>query len=210
MSHENPEPYVPASYDPMNTESVSAAICRELERQPLVRLPPDIPQFDGSGLYAIYYTGESVDIYNPLAALNIPVYVGKSNAHNGSTGKRTSAPQRLWRRVCEHHASIVGAGLPIDEFRSRFLLLPDVHNGLGERGLLVNYRPVWNDVLNGFGSREQGSTTRQSSRSKWDTVHRGRARTFGKEKHSRESLEESLRVRISQQVEEYGRAPWRD
>jgi hypothetical protein len=42
--------YVPAYFDPMDTEHVTSAICQELERQPLFRIDPLIGRFDGSGL----------------------------------------------------------------------------------------------------------------------------------------------------------------
>jgi hypothetical protein len=51
--------YAPAYYDPMDTAHITAAICQELERQPLIRLDPLVGRFDGSGLYAIYYDGET-------------------------------------------------------------------------------------------------------------------------------------------------------
>lgn len=45
-------PYQAVYYDPLGTENVTSAICRELERRPLT---PPIDRFDGAGLYAIYY-----------------------------------------------------------------------------------------------------------------------------------------------------------
>lgn len=60
--------YAPEFYDPLGTESVTASICRELERQPLISLDPKIDRFEGSGLYALYYRGESVSLYAPLRA----------------------------------------------------------------------------------------------------------------------------------------------
>lgn len=57
--------------------------------------------------------------------------------------------------------------------------MPDVHIDLGENGLRVGYKPVWNAVFKGFGSHEQGSSTRSGAQSAWDAAHPGRTRTYG-------------------------------
>ena len=206
-----PDPdYLPQFFDPMSTEHVSRAVCRELERQPLVMFEPEIPRFNGSGLYAIYYQGESVELYKPLASYKIPVYVGQAESHNSATGKGSKARDRLWKRISGHKRSISDGELPINEFGVRLLLLPDVHANLGENGLRVNYLPAWNTVLHGFGSNEQGSSTRKSARTKWDTVHQGRSRTFGEEKHDRHTLIGLVQKHITIQISSYGEAPWRE
>lgn len=203
-------PYLPKYYDPLGTENVTAAICRELERQPLVPLAPPIDRFDGSGLYAIYYDGKTLELYAPLAGRKIPVYVGQALSHNSATGRATGGRNPLWSRVQQHSQSISGAqNLSLSEFGIRLLLLPDVHSDLGENGLRVFYKPVWNAILNGFGSHEQGSSTRRSSRSKWDTVHPGRNRTFGENRHDRDALIAEARAHMTEQLATYDAAPWR-
>ncbi len=202
--------YRPEYYDPLGTENVTSAICRELERQPLVPLDPPIDRFDGAGLYAIYYRGTAFDLYAPLAGRKIPVYVGQALSHNSATGAATGDGSPLWSRVQQHRQSIDGAdNLSLGDFGVRLLLLPDVHADLGENGLRVFYRPVWNAVLNGFGSHEQGSSTRKSSRSKWDTIHPGRNRTFGEDKHDPVLLMAKARAHIADQIASYEAAPWR-
>lgn len=76
VAENSPSVYTPASYDPMNTQNITSAICRELERQPFAPFSPDIPTVEGSGLYAIYYRGDSLPLYAPLTGYKIPVYVG--------------------------------------------------------------------------------------------------------------------------------------
>lgn len=202
--------YVPTFYDPMGTENVTSAICRELERQSLVLLDPPIDRFEKSGLYAIYYLGGALDLYAPLAGLKIPVYVGQALSHNSATGAATGGKSPLWNRIQEHSQSIEGAeNLSLGDFGVRLLLLPDVHSDLGENGLRVFYRPVWNAILTGFGSHEQGPTTRQSGRSRWDTVHPGRSRTFGASKHDPDLLIAKARAHIARQLAHYQSAPWR-
>jgi hypothetical protein len=202
--------YTPTFYDPMGTENVTSAICRELEHQPLVLLDPPIDRFDGSGLYAIYFRGTSFGLYAPLAGLKIPVYVGQALSHNSATGAATGGRSPVWSRVQQHSQSIAGAeNLSLADFGVRLLLLPDVHSDLGENGLRVFYRPVWNAILTGFGSHEQGASTRQSSRSRWDTVHPGRNRTFGASTHDADLLTDRARDHIDGQLASYQTAPWR-
>lgn len=200
--------YLPAFFDPIGTERITAAICQELERQPLISLHHELPRFEGSGLYAIYYHGKKVALYAPLANYKIPVYVGQALSHNSATGAAVGSRTPLWERTRDHRASIDGSELPVAEFGVRLLRLPDVHADLGENGLRVNYLPVWNAVLSGFGSHEQGSSTRQSSRSKWDTVHPGRRRTFGASRHDKGDLELLVQAHINKQVASYDSVPW--
>lgn len=199
--------HMPATYDPMGTENITAAICRELERQPLIPLDHEIDRFEGSGLYAIYYNGNTERIYERLKNHNIPVYVGQAVSHNSQTGVAAAAAWPLWRRIRLHRKSIEGAGL-LGEFGIRLLLLPDVYANLGENGLRVFYRPVWNAILTGFGSNEQGPSTRRSKRSKWDTVHSGRQRTHGGEVYDVGDLLALVRDHITSQLERYDEAPW--
>ena len=151
-------------------------------------------------------------MYQPLAVTKIPVYVGQALSHNSATGKETAGgSSRLWQRIRDHSRSISGtADLILGEFGARLLAMPDVHSDLGENGLRVFYKPVWNAILNGFGSHEQGQSTRQSGKSRWDTVHPGRARTFGDTKYDRQDLIAQAREHISEQLANYGAAPWRD
>jgi hypothetical protein len=200
--------YAPAYYDPLDTEHITAMICQELERQPLVPLDPLVGGFQGSGLYAIYYNGRTVPLYRPLTGTRIPVYAGQALSHNSATGVAVRARRPLWGRLRNHHASIGGSDLSAAEFGVRLLCLPDVHADLGENGLRVFYKPVWNAILSGFGGHEQGPTTRQSARSKWDTVHPGRNRTFGADKHDRAELIRAVGKHIAVQIASYQNAPW--
>lgn len=200
--------YVPAYFDPMDTQHITFAICQELECQRLIPLEPLVGKFEGSGLYAIYYDGQTTPLYQPLSGTNIPVYVGQALSHNSATGVAVNEPTPLWRRLRDHHASIDGSDLPAAEFGARVLRMPDVHADLGENGLRVFYQPAWNAVLKGFGSHEQGSSTRQGARSKWDTVHPGRNRSFGAERHNRDDLLRAAAEHIQAQLARSATAPW--
>lgn len=203
-----PTEYTPASFDPLSTEQIANTICETFERQPLVSMTQEIPRFEGSGLYALYYRGTSVELYLPLSALQIPVYAGQALSSNSSTGEKVQEKYPLYSRLKQHRTSISEGGLLIAEFRFRALLLPDVHADLGENGLRVGYQPLWNSKFKGFGSKEQGSTTRQSKKSKWDTVHDGRRRTHGGVVHDAAVLIATAKAHIEHQVIGYEALPW--
>lgn len=198
----------PAYFDPLSTERLTRIICRQFEEQEPVGLNNEVSAFEGSGLYAIYYEGDSEELYRPLARLVIPVYAGQARSTNSATGRTAGEPRPLWGRVRQHRRSIDEGGLNPAEFSVRLLLMPDVHIDMGENGLRVGYQPVWNAVLTGFGSHEQGSTTRRSGRSKWDTVHQGRSRTYGETAHDRDALVAQAADAIRRQVDTYEDLPW--
>lgn len=200
--------YSPESFDPLSTTRLSNTICEMLERQPLVSMADEIPRFGGAGLYALYYRGDSVELYHPLAKLQIPVYAGQGRSSNSATGATVTVPRPVFSRLRVHRMSIIQGGLPIAEFRFRALLMPDVHADLGENGLRVGYQPVWNSLLKGFGSNEQGATTRKSGKTKWDTVHDGRSRTYGEVVHETDQLITAAKNHIEWQIEEYPRLLW--
>jgi hypothetical protein len=204
-----PDYLPPEYYDPMDTENITSAVCRELERQPLVPLTPQIARFNGSGLYAIYYVGSGEPLYAPLSQYKIPVYAGQALSHNSATGTAARTQNPLWQRVRGHGRSVTGGGLRLNEFGVRLLRMPDVHADLGENGLRVTYEPVWNAILRGFGSNEQGSTTRKSARTKWDTVHPGRRRTYGENPHDRDELVAQAKAHIARQIAADQNVPWR-
>jgi hypothetical protein len=203
-----PSEYTPASFDPLSTGQIANTICATFERQPLVSMVSEIARFDGSGLYALYYRGDSEDLYRELATLQIPVYAGQALSSNTATGLRVRERFPLHGRLRQHRTSITDGGLPIAEFRFRALLLPDVHADLGENALRVGYQPVWNSILTGFGSNEQGPTTRQSKKTKWDTVHPGRRRSHGGEIYDPDVLNANVKAHIERQVSRYGGLPW--
>jgi hypothetical protein len=70
------------------------------------------------------------------------------------------------------------------------------------------YQPVWNAILKGFGSHEQGSSARASGRSPWDTVHPGRSRTVGSDTRDRDQLARRAAEHIAAELANYGAAPW--
>lgn len=159
-----PTDYTPNSFDPLSTEQIANTIYETFERQPLVSMTHEIPRFEGSGLYALYYRGTSMDMYPPLAHLQIPVYAGQALSSNSAAGEKVREKYPLHSRLKQHRLSIIEGGLPIAEFHFRALLLPDVHADLGENGLRVGYQPLWNSRLKSFDSKEQDATTARARR----------------------------------------------
>lgn len=191
--------FSPEYFDPLSTSDLTAIICRKFEEQP----PHDLsglPPFEGAGLYAIYYAGTTDPLYVPLSGRLIPLYVGSAQSHNSATGASARSATPLRSRLRDHTRSIEQSALDLSEFRVRLLLMPDVHIDLGENGLRVGYKPVWNSILTGFGSHEQGSTTRQGQQSKWDAVHSGRSRTHGAQRDDRDSLAALVTEMVGRQV----------
>lgn len=176
----------PHRFDPLAIENLAESLVVHLlntEATPLSQ----IGDFKGAGCYAIYYTGQRMphDAYRDLAKVNIdgrfhmPVYVGKAVPSGGRKGvevaKGTEAPA-LFKRLKEHRSSIEAAeNLHVEDFHARWLALDAVWIPLGESLLITRYTPVWNALVDGFGNHNPGSGRAGGVRSRWDTLHPGRA-----------------------------------
>jgi hypothetical protein len=69
-------------FDPLAVENIGVTLAVELLEQPLTEMPPLEP-FPGSGIYALYYSGEN-EAYRTLVELDTrrfkyPVYIGKAS-----------------------------------------------------------------------------------------------------------------------------------
>ena len=152
---------------------------------PVHPLPP-ADDFTGTGIYAIYYTGQH-EHYKPYSELNRlsynhPIYVGKAvpsgwrQARTSDTGSLLS--RELQRRLREHTKSIKLANFDIDSFWCRFVIFEnDVSDMIGtiEAALIKLNRPIWNSVVDGFGNHDPGSGRYKQAKSDWDVLHPGRA-----------------------------------
>ncbi len=104
-------------------------------KTPIVHLPPQ-RRFFGSGVYALYYTG-NFELYSLLATANRnnciwPIYVGEAVPPGWRTGRITkSSGTTLYSRLREHHHSILQVEnlSPID-FRCRFMILVNIESDL--------------------------------------------------------------------------------
>ncbi len=142
-----------------------------------------ISRFVGSGVYALYYVGDS-DLYTRLSEVNLwdcvyPIYVGKAVPPGWRTGRvRTSTTPDVYRRLKEHKNSIIRVmNLHIDDFRCRFIILNDLESDLivpFEAELIRRYKPLWNMTVDGFGNHDPGSGRYNQAKSEWDVLHPGR------------------------------------
>lgn len=152
---------------------------------PIRELPP-AESFQGTGVYALYYTGRT-GIYAKYGELNRlayshPIYVGKA-VPKGWRQARTADAQapnsrELVSRLRQHGRSIeLGSGVKLPDFMCRFMIFEDAGSdmiGTIEAALIKLHRPLWNSALDGFGNHDPGSGRYNQAKSDWDVVHVGR------------------------------------
>lgn len=142
-----------------------------------------VSNFSGAGVYAIYYSGPFPS-YKPLSALNkagaeYPIYVGKAIPTGGRKGASVDASldsTALSKRLQEHRATIEAVpSLRIADFTYRFLVVDDIWISLGEALIIQRFRPLWNQVVDGFGNHDPGNGRYGGRRPAWDELHPGRS-----------------------------------
>ena len=152
---------------------------------PVHPLPPP-ETFLGTGVYALYYTGQN-PLYRKYAELNrlsyrYPIYVGKA-VPKGWRQSRTSdssltQSRELHSRLREHGRNIaIGAELSIDDVMCRFVILEDDASdmiGTMEAALIKLNQPLWNVAIDGFGNHDPGRGRYEQAKSDWDVIHPGR------------------------------------
>jgi hypothetical protein len=153
------------AYNPLDKIHLVEDVVRALLARPIVGLPPS-ESFVGAGLCALYYAGD-FSAYRRIAEQNrqdawaLPIYVGKAvpaGARKGGYGLDEPLGQVLYRRLCEHAASIQQtANLALSDFRCRYLVVDDIWIPLGESLLISMFVPLWNYSLDGFGNHDSGS-----------------------------------------------------
>ncbi len=152
---------------------------------PVHPLPPS-ERFDGTGVYALYYTGNnsSYTRYGHLNRLEYkyPIYVGKA-VPAGWRQSRVShdvskSSSELYLRLREHSRSIEKVnGIELGHFSTRFVIFEAESSdmiGTIEAALIKLNRPLWNTTLDGFGNHDPGRGRYNQARSDWDVVHPGR------------------------------------
>ena len=168
-------------YDPVDKKNLAEGIVRRIGAQPAHPMPPN-GNFTGAGVYLLYYVGK-FPAYSPIAKANtkskfgMPIYVGKADPAGTRKGSGLDpAPgTAIVGRLRDHAARIQATeNLKIEDFYFRFVVLNHVWIRLGEAGLIDHYRPLWNAVLDGFGSKIPGRNRQSQQRSAWDTMHPGK------------------------------------
>ncbi len=152
---------------------------------PVHTLPPP-ETFLGTGVYALYYTGQN-PLYGKYAELNrlaysYPIYVGKAVPKGWRQSRISDSPlnqsRELHNRLREHSRSItVGAELLLEEFMCRFVIFEDEASdmiGTIEAALIKLNQPLWNVAIDGFGNHDPGRGRYEQAKSDWDVIHPGR------------------------------------
>jgi hypothetical protein len=165
----------PTILDPYQPEVLGRLIGETLLSQPRNQLA-SLPQFYGSGVYAIYYRG-SHEAYSLISGSDTPIYAGKADPPDPLAATPIDQGTRLAVRLSEHAKSIRAAtNLDIADFDCRFLVVKSGLQKAAEDYLLSFFKPVWNQTLcSGFGKHGDNPSVRSNTRSEWDTLHPGRA-----------------------------------
>lgn len=134
---------MPDVYNPLDKANLGKSVADALLAQMPISLE-NLEQFEGAGIYAIYYCG-AFEAYKPLSEANKkgsawPIYVGKAIPSGGRKGASLTASARgttLYRRLAEHRESVrtvesANGGLAIEEFAVRYLVVDDIWIPLGE------------------------------------------------------------------------------
>lgn len=168
----------PRPYNPLDLTAIAHNIEATLLQQAPQPMPPS-KAFQGAGIYAIYYLGD-FGPYKPVssAGCTVPIYVGRAlppGARQGKVGIGEAPGPVLFNRLREHSRSIEQArNLDLSDFRCRYLVVEDLFVALGERLTIQHFRPLWNQVVDGFGNHDPGAGRRRGKRSEWDVLHPGR------------------------------------
>ncbi len=152
---------------------------------PVHPLPPP-EKFHGSGIYALYYTGQA-DPYSKYAELNrlsydFPIYLGKAVPKGWRQSRADQTDDKpspeLYSRLNQHSNSIKKVhSLAIEDFSCRFMIFDGTSSdmiGTLEAAVIKWKKPLWNSFLDGFGNHDPGKGRYEQSKSDWDVVHPGR------------------------------------
>lgn len=175
------------TFDPSDPKVVGRMVSLALLAQPLIRLADIRPSY-GSGVYAIYYTGDH-PLYAGIAGSETPIYVGKADPANDDASTTREQGAKLTARLLEHAGTIATAAgyadqLPeglspirLEDFVSRRLVCATNAQLVAEKHLIRTFWPVWNAETKacwGMSKHGDAAKTRANKRSPWDVVHPGR------------------------------------
>ena len=107
-----------------------------------------------------------------------PIYAGKAvpqGARKGNVVLDSLSGKDLFKRLSDHRKSIDSVkNLDVRDFYYRYLIVDDIWIPLGESVLIQQTKPLWNNVVDGFGNHDPGSGRGKQLRSPWDMLHPGR------------------------------------
>jgi hypothetical protein len=127
-----------------------------------------------------------------------PIYIGKSEPPGSRKGLFVAASdeaveeeaeelltekpthRKLYSRLFKHSKSISAAtNLELSDFKCRYMLVDEIWVPLGEARLVASFKPIWNVLIEGFGSNVEGGGRKETARSVWDILHPGRKEDLG-------------------------------
>lgn len=121
----------PMVLDPSDPEVIGRLIAETLLTQGRHDLG-SLPRFYGSGVFALYYTGD-FPAYAPIRGADTPIYIGKADP--ALRGARTVVEQgsRLSRRLADHAKSIRAAqNLHLGDFECRYVVVKSAWQSTAE------------------------------------------------------------------------------
>jgi hypothetical protein len=170
------------AYDPLDMKSLAESTARAFSAQKVWRLN-ELQPFEGSGVYAIYYSG-AFPLYEPIAEQNKiepgskAIYVGEAgrDKRKGVRAGRADMEKTIFARLEDHKASIgYATNIEVNDFSCRYLAIEDLFIPLCESILIETHRPLWNMKVDGFGNKHVGESRRATQQMTiWDLLHPGR------------------------------------
>lgn len=168
-------PLRPVPYNPLDKTALARSMEAELLSKGSQRLD-NVPEFLGTGIYVLYYAGPHT-LYTPIAGTQTPIYVGKAvprGARKALTDD-TRIGNEMWSRIDEHRQSTAyAADLDPADFHVRYLVADELFIPLAESLMIRTFRPIWNQVVDGFGNHDPGGGRYEGRMPDWDTLHPGR------------------------------------
>jgi hypothetical protein len=163
----------------------------------------EVPPTYGSGVYALYYTGDH-PAYAEISNTENPIYVGKADPASSTAKTPREQGTRLFGRLADHRKAIAtvqayaeeqerqrlaaggeGEAIPIlrvQDFTCRRLVCTTHAQLVAEQHLIRLFRPAWNSEMKicfGISKHGDAATTRGNNRSPWDVLHPGRQWAVG-------------------------------
>lgn len=169
-------------FNPLDKRQLGESVAQAMLRQPTIPIA-EIKNFDGAGIYAIYYHGafpayKLISGWNKDGQWKAPIYIGKAVPKGARKGSDLSAiPGRvLFSRLVQHLRSVEEAtNLDVEDFSCRYLVVDDIWIPLGESLLIARFAPLWNSLIDGFGNHDPGKGRHAGLRPRWDVLHPGRS-----------------------------------
>lgn len=193
--------------DPSDPITVGKLIAETLLVQPRIALDAVADQkFYGSGVYAIYYTGD-FDAYRPASGTETPLYVGKVDPKTPGAETVEQQGTKLYDRLRGDHARSINLAenLNIADFECRYLVVKSAWQNTAETYLIDRFQPVWNNevgVCFGIGKHGDSAKTRSNKRSPWDTLRPGRKWAWADGNVANEKSPEQIKQDIAKHYRE--------